>query len=215
MATDWRRACMNVAEERARREAQQSWQRTGQSVFFEHRWEHVQQVVSIALRLAAETGADREIVEAAAWLHDVNKAQPNHGVHGAAEARRILAATDFPAHKISAVADAILKHVGLYRDGDPVAPLEAAVLWDADKLSKLGVQALIYSLSTAHVAGMSLAQRRKYADEFTRTVLERTVASMHTEPARVEARRRYAAMLAALDAWADEERKSSYADTRG
>jgi uncharacterized protein len=211
MQREWRAASIELAEDRARSEALNRWQQVGQSVLFEHRWEHIQQVAGLALWLAAETGADRETVEAAAWLHDVCKAQPNHGAAGAAEAERLLPTTDFPAHKIAAVADAIHKHVGLYRDGNPVAPLEAAVLWDADKLSKLGVQALIYSLSTAHVAGMSLAQRRKYADEFTRTVLIRTVASMHTAPARAEAQRRYAAMLAALDAWADEE-KHLYAD---
>jgi uncharacterized protein len=38
----------------------------------------VQAVVRLANRLAERTGADREIVEAAAWLHDVGKGSHSH-----------------------------------------------------------------------------------------------------------------------------------------
>ena len=53
---------------------------------FNYRWEHVATVVTLALRLAEQTGADTEIVEAAAWLHDVCKFThgENHPAAGAA-----------------------------------------------------------------------------------------------------------------------------------
>jgi uncharacterized protein len=111
---------------------------------FAYRWEHVQAVVRTARRLAALTGADVEIVEAASWLHDVAKPHSrDHGRDGAIAARQILAQTDFPAYKIDAVADAIAKHVGLFTE-EQVEPLEAAVLWDADKLTKLGATAVLH-----------------------------------------------------------------------
>jgi uncharacterized protein len=97
------------------------------------------------------------VCEAAAWLHDVAKSQPaeptgaghgqrrDHGRDGAIAARRILAESNFPPDKIDRVADAIAKHVGLSHD-EPIEPLEAAVLWDADKLSKLGATIVLHGL---------------------------------------------------------------------
>src|SRR5690606_9035885 len=147
----WREAVRQAAAEQAEAEARRAWRvEPGEPIPFEHRWEHVRQVVSLALWLAEETGADREVVEAAAWLHDVRKQEPSHAKAGALAAQVILAETDFPHEKIAAVADAIRKHEGMVRPAGaaPLTPLEAAVLWDADKLTKIGVQALIFNLST-------------------------------------------------------------------
>ena len=166
-------------------------------------------MVGLAKRLARETGADAEIVEAAAWLHDVRKEMPSHGQAGAAAALELLADTDFPPEKIDAVADAIRQHVGLYRNAHTsLEPLEAAILWDADKLSKLGAQAIMHSLSTASVQGMDLSQRWRYVAEFAQSVLSRTVTSMNTRPGRRMAERRYRDMLHVLNLWAREMRET-------
>ncbi len=174
---------------------------------FNYRWEHVQRVVQIALWLADETGADRDTVEAAAWLHDICKSEPNHGAAGAAEAQWILLQTDFPHEKVPGVVDAITRHVGLRRrDGEPpMTPVESAVLWDADKLTKLGVGVLAYNLSTDQFDGLSLAERRAELQKFTRDVLGRTVTSMNTAPGRRLAEERYQAMVALLDLWESED----------
>ena len=163
----WRTVCRRHAEQRATDEALDDWKaKDDKALPFNYRWEHVQIVVGLALHLADLTGADREIAEASAWLHDVCKGEPNHGVAGARAARTLLAHTDFPAAKIDAVAQAISLHVGLTRPpGVPLQPLEAAVLWDADKLSKLGVQALAYNLGCVSEAlGDSKAAAEWYDD---------------------------------------------------
>ncbi|MBK8051374.1 MAG: hypothetical protein IPK16_32305 [Anaerolineales bacterium] len=146
------------------------------------------------------------IVEAAAW-HDIRKGDPNHGVAGAKEAKKILERTDFPAEKIPVVVDAIAQHVGLYRppEATPLEPLEAAVLWDADKLSKLGAQALAASMGMDTMVGLNLDQRRRTILEFTQGVLARTVESMNTLPARELAETRYREMAIFLEAWEREE----------
>jgi hypothetical protein len=77
-------------------------------------------------------------------------------------------------------------------------------LWDADKLSKLGVQSLFISLSTPHVHGKELPERWRYAAGFAVKVLSRTVKSMNTQPGRQLAERRYRDMLALLSLWARE-----------
>ena len=206
----WRGVCRAAAAAQAAAEARQAWPQAVGAPPFDYRWEHVTQVVGLAQRLGRATGADADVVEAAAWLHDVRKGMPSHGQAGAAAAQELLADTDFPPEKIAAVAEAIRLHVGLYRaaDAPPLEPPAAAVLWEADKLSKLGVQAIMLSLSTAAVQGMDLVQRWRYVEEFTETVLSRTVTSMNTRPARRMAERRYRTMLDVLSLWAREMRET-------
>jgi len=211
-APDWRARCRTEAESTASAEARVRWRLSDDAVIpFNFRWEHAQQVVRTALWLARETGADPDVAEATAWLHDVRKMEPNHGLAGAEAARKILAKTNFPKEKIEEVAVAITQHEGLVREdeaGAPVPPLEplmAAILWDADKLTKLGVQALAYFLSGHHLLGLSLHERRVKADSFLESTLARTVASMNTEPGRRLAARRLDEMRTALAAWARDE----------
>ena len=197
-----------MAATKAADEARRAWSwPEGSAPPFNHRWEHVQEVVRLALLLAGVTGADCDIIEAAAWLHDVCKGQPKHAALGAAESLRILRQTDFPPAKIDAVADAIRQHEGMTRPkkAPPLQPLEAAILWDADKLSKLGVQALAFSLSAPYLAGLSLAERRRNCLEFVEGTLTRTVASMNTAPARALAEERHRNMRTVLALWAQEE----------
>jgi HD superfamily phosphodiesterase len=207
----WQQVCIEMAERRAGEEAVLLWRWDAHStpVPFAHRWEHVQEVVRLALWLAAAEGASPAqtlVIEAAAWLHDIRKLEPHHAAVAAAEAPALLAATDFPPALIPAVAAAIAQHEGMTRPpgAPPLASLEAAVLWDADKLSKLGVGALMLSMAAPYDAGKAPSERRTRAALFTRTTLAKTVESMNTATARAEARRRYAAMLAALDAWERE-----------
>lgn len=233
---NWRAACRKKANRAAEIEERLKWGvAADEPIPFRFRWEHVQQVVQTGLWLAEETGADPEIVEAAAWLHDVRKTDPNHGLAGARAAREFLPTTDFPPAKIDAVVQSISQHVGLYRgspprppilgedapakpdelppnlggqggaEPPPLEPLEAAVLWDADKLTKLGVQALAYYLSGPRMHNLTLAQRREEAVKTTESVFTRTVASMNTPPARRLAAQRLDDMQTALAAWTQEE----------
>jgi len=140
----WREVVRIAAHKAAMVEDQERWGDTRTP--FEYRWEHVRAAVRLAVRLAECTGADREVCEAAAWLHDIAKPHSqDHGHDGAAIARNVLRQSDFPIEKINAVVDAIAKHVGLETSA-PVEPLEAAVLWDADKLSKLGATIVLHGV---------------------------------------------------------------------
>lgn len=156
----------------------------------------MQAVVRLAIKLAELTGADREIVEAAAWLHDAGKVSggKEHGRAGAAAARTILGQTDFPPHKIEAVADAIAKHVGYARSA-PVVPLEAAVLWDADKLTWLGATSALHIASSAVGAGR--ATTAHLLDRLSDVAWREGIArSLHTAPARAAGRKRVEAYRA-------------------
>ena len=183
----WREVVRTAARDAAHLDDRERW--GDEHTPFAYRWEHVQAVVRLAVRLAERTGADRDVVEAAAWLHDVAKPRSlDHGRDGAIAARRILDGTDFPALKIQAVADAISKHVGLTTT-QVVEPLEAAVLWDADKLSKLGATVVIHGIGFLLAKGNGATGaliEQLHDPEWGHGI----VRSLNTAPAREAGRRR-------------------------
>lgn len=207
MTEAWREQVRNLAREKAAEEARLSWDTvSGESIPFDYRWEHVQSVVKLALELGRELSADLEVVEAAAWLHDIRKLEADHAKAGAGAAAAILAVSDFPAAKISQVVQAIHQHEGLVRDegAPPLQPLEAAILWDADKLSKIGVSALFFAAGLPRYSGRSQSDRLDELESFTLRVLAQTVHSMNTAPARRRARERYVRMTQVLTYWRQE-----------
>ena len=186
----WRPACKRAMREATKQEALRRY--GTEQPPFNYRWEHVKAVIPLALRLAELVGADVEVAEAAAWLHDVRKdAGRDHPQAGAAFARRFLPKTDFPAAKIEAVARAIADHQGLYLE-EPLTNLDSQVLWDADKLAKLGLTAIF------HWTGADLAKGKpQTTEDFLENGrlqdndwLPKTVASMHTKPAQRAAQKR-------------------------
>ncbi len=94
----WHAQCKALARTRAAAEDGETAGQEGGPLAY--RWEHVCQVVGLALRIGSRVDADFEVLLAAAWLHDICKGQPDHAAAGAAEARSFLATTDFPPEKI-------------------------------------------------------------------------------------------------------------------
>jgi uncharacterized protein len=188
---EWRaavQAAMRAATE------QEIVQRHGTSaVSFNYRWEHVATVVTLGVRLARLTGADTEVVEAAAWLHDICKERrERHPQEGAKYARAFLPRTDFPAHKIDRVAQAIEAHMGLWRAA-PLTDLESMVLWDADKLAKIGLTAVFHWIGGSLAGFQPTSVAELIAQGRQADWQAKTVASMHTVPARRAAAARFAA----------------------
>jgi uncharacterized protein len=205
MAT-WLETVQTIGRDAALAEDRARWGQDPNSAAkppFAYRWEHLQYVVHVAERLARETNADMDVVLAAAWLHDTKKqAGDNHAQQAADYARQLLPTTDFPADKIEAVAEAITAHEGLWRADPaweephpfvaarPMTNLEAAVLWDADKLSKIGPTGLLHALGHSMAKGESVNDFLKaigwWREEYTRTL-----ASFTTPPAKTQSRRLY------------------------
>ena len=183
--TSWQERVISIATERAREESP-----------FNYRLEHLKAVVCIAEVLALKLGADLEIVRAAAWLHDLAKegmaemVEDGHGVKGAEEARRILERSDFPKGKIDAVCQAIAEHVGLYRDHH-VEPLEAAILWDADKLAKLGAISLVHFLCLSPSLGQATSESFLAEGQEFLGLQAKMVESMNTPLGKEMGRERY------------------------
>ena len=200
----WEALCRALADKRSRQEEELDWGLPADAPLpYRYRWEHVKDVVTNARLLARRLGADADACVAAAWLHDIRKLEDQHGRRGAAEAVRVLKATDFPQHKIETVDIAIRLHEGFSsgRRSTPLEPLEAAILWDADKLTKLGVPQLAHILGTARAMHLTQAERLELAEAYTLEFVAQTAESMNTEPALRLARVRYREMVAFVTAW--------------
>jgi HD superfamily phosphodiesterase len=118
--------------------------------YYNYRLEHVKQVERDSRRLMAVTGGDEDIVLASVWIHDRFKPQlegDNHASRAALWARQHLEEKGFPTVKISRVEYAVANHANPPQT-IPATAREAQILWDADKLSKLGAVLVVYMLCT-------------------------------------------------------------------
>lgn len=74
---------------------------------------HIMSVVKYAKLLAKKFGADKEIVELAALLHDIGVIRgdkPNHHISGAEDAEKILKKFNYPQEKIEKIKHCIFAH---------------------------------------------------------------------------------------------------------
>lgn len=198
----WRDACEKALRDFSDADAIRLWG-IGHEVegayqpIFNYRYEHTCAVVLLVRWLAPAIGADPDIVECAAWLHDVAKrlrdpgSKDTHAQDASARVEEILADTDFPAEKIPAVRDAIEHHVGL-RLTKRLEPLETACLWDCDKLSKIGAASLIhFSCISGAFQPITTAEILRRGEAWL-PLARGIVTSLNTEPAQEEGRRRLA-----------------------
>ena len=106
-----------------------------------HDWYHVERVLKIAEYIGKIEGADMDVIEAAAFLHDIGISYEinegiDHAETGANMASIFLKDIGFNSNKIDKVAESIKYH----RYGKKLQPesLEAKILQDADRLDTLG-----------------------------------------------------------------------------
>lgn len=104
-----------------------------------HGFDHVLRVWRLAMYIAREEGADLAVVNDAALLHDVGRAQEtanggDHAVISAQAAAALLA--EAPASHREAVCLAIREH--RFRSDRRPSTLASQVLFDADKLDAIG-----------------------------------------------------------------------------
>ncbi len=181
----------HVVREQTRIAAREEWtsaQRDSQEPLFDYRYDHVCQVVELAKRIGMSLEADMEIIILSAWLHDIAKpglgGVKDHGIESAKIARTIMQSYGIRHETIEKVTDVIVKHVGLTLES-PLEPLEAQVVWEADKLTKLGVTGFVhYIINGIRMRpGMLLDAIARTIKDFL-PLAEDIARSMHTEPAR-------------------------------
>lgn len=111
---------------------------------------HANRVRDLGLRLADEldTQVDRDVLAAAAWLHDIGRPLErsneidDHDVWATAEATDLLRTESVGPDRIEAVKHCIRAHSIRSSSPDPETP-EAKLLFDADKLDAIGAVGLL------------------------------------------------------------------------
>jgi uncharacterized protein len=123
-----------------------------------HDFEHVLRVYHTAVKLGKEEGADLEILQAAALLHDSRGAEPggagraDHHLASALFAGEVLKDEGWPPDRIKAVQHAIRAH--RYRGKEDLPEtIEARVLFDSDKLDVIGAIGTARTIAYSVLAG--------------------------------------------------------------
>lgn len=121
------------------------------------RWRHTLRVLATAREIGRTQGADLEIVEMAALLHDVAKLdlrceEIHHAVLGSKIAREYLLKLKIPVDKVERIAEAIRFHS--YDTHQENLSLETLVLKDADRLDEVGALGVIMTGVYAGRMGM-------------------------------------------------------------
>jgi uncharacterized protein len=121
-----------------------------------HDFDHVLRVVHLADRIAQAEGADRDVVRAAALLHDIglDEGRAGHETSAARRATEILRAQGYAEDFCKAVAHAIESH--RFRSGSTPQTLEAKVLFDADKLDAIGAIGIARAFAFGAYRGQKL-----------------------------------------------------------
>ena len=156
---------------------------------------HIREVVRLGKELSAEFGADEEVVELAALLHDYasvkdERLYAEHHLDGPLEAETLLTSLDYPTEKIEAVKGCVAEHRGSV-EGERSTP-EARCLATADALAHIqNVPSLLY---------FAYVHQKLSIDEGATWVQEKLKRSWRKVDARVQERSRgaYEAALLSL-----------------
>ena len=141
-----------------------------ESLFKDAYKEHFEPVVKYAKQLAKEVGADEEIVEISAWLHDIGSIHGHKDIHheyGRDYAQKYLSELGYPQEKIDMVKHAIYAHRGSQSIARETK--EAECVADADAMSH------IYDVvSLFRLAFKDKQMETEDAREFVKLKLERS-----------------------------------------
>ncbi|GAP20413.1 HD domain-containing protein [Leptolinea tardivitalis] len=123
-----------------------------------HDFDHVLRVYRTAMKLGKEEGADLDILQAAALLHDSRGAEPGgagraqHHIASAVFAGEVLENEGWSPERIKAVQHAIRAH--RYRGKEDLPEtIEAKVLFDSDKLDVIGAIGTARTIAYSVLAG--------------------------------------------------------------
>ncbi len=110
------------------------------------RWRHTLRVLSTAREIGLTEGANMEVLEIAALLHDVAKLDPrsdeiHHAVLGSQIAEEFLHKLNIPEQQLGMIVEAIRFH-SLDTNQDDLG-LETLVLKDADRLDEVGALGIV------------------------------------------------------------------------
>ncbi len=139
-----------------------------------HGRSHIERVVRNSIEIGKQEGADLEVIEVAAILHDMFESKETHSniegfkheVQGALEAKRILGKLGLHSQFIEAVAHCIEAH--RKRTGPEPRTIEAKCLFDGDKLDCIGAIGVLRSAFVSFDHGQEFYREEKDLADYKR-----------------------------------------------
>jgi uncharacterized protein len=126
-----------------------------------HDWDHTQRVYNLCMHIGKAEGADLEVLQVAAYLHDVGRSYEDeskgeicHAEKGAEIARELLDAYPISEKQTADIVHCIRSH--RFRGGHRPETLAAKVLFDADKLDAIGAMGVARAFLFAGEVGAKL-----------------------------------------------------------
>lgn len=101
---------------------------------------HTLRVASVSLYLSEKENANKEICFLSAIFHDVFKEEEDHELKGGEFAGKILKMLKYSQDVVEKVTESIVNH---NNHNKILNTIEAKILWDADKLDKIGAAAFL------------------------------------------------------------------------
>lgn len=134
---------MSVSDDEMRRRIRKVARAQFSQVRGSHDWDHSQRVYRLCRRIGTAEGADLLVLAAAAYLHDIGRADQDrsagrrcHAASGAAMAGQMLRGCPLTEARRKNIVHCIAAH--RFRGGETPRTVEAKVLFDADKLDAIG-----------------------------------------------------------------------------
>ncbi len=139
-----------------------------------HGRSHIERVIRAATEIGTQEGADLDVIELAAILHDIFEYKETHSsneglrheIQGAQEARRILKSLGIPDEITERVCHCIEAH--RKRTGPEPRTVEAKCLFDADKLDCIGAIGVIRAAFVSFDHGQEFYKEEKDIEEYKR-----------------------------------------------
>jgi uncharacterized protein len=149
-------------------------------------------MVKYAKKLAALKGGDAEVIEVAAWLHDIGSivdGRRNHHITGAEIAQKKLTELGYPQAKIELVKKCIQNHRG--SRNDKRESIEEIIIAEADAISNFDDIAGLFRVAYTY-EGLSRGEAR----DSVRKKLQNKWSQIHFDESKEMVRPKYeAAML--------------------
>ncbi len=119
-----------------------------------HGFDHIERVVSSALKIQTETGGDPFVIELSALLHDVGDAKFHDGVERSGEiSRQVLSEFSVASEIIDHVVHVVENLSFRKRHAAESLSLEGRVVQDADRLDALGAIGIIRTIEFGEAMG--------------------------------------------------------------
>ncbi len=155
-----------------------------------HTYDHTRRVLSVALEIGKNIGANIRVLGAASLLHDIGRPEEertteSHSIISGRISREFLPNIGYSKEEINHIVSVIRTH--RFSEGIEPTSIEGKILSDADKIDAIGAVGIFRAVSQAAIKGRGIVGFLTHADE----KLLKLASLLYTEEAKMIAKERH------------------------